>query len=167
MVYVGGLVAAIIVNVFIAATMLFVSKPLDPDSVSMKFKQFLDLYKLKPQVYRLSIGYAMRKHDKENDDPDLKVYKEIEDYGYTEYIAKIRFTSSLQYLKYYLWLLNKNKSEADQKSNEMYRNLLKACENDIDEIRKKAEESIRNAERINNEIKLRLEKSEKKIEEYK
>lgn len=154
--------AIVAVAVFINIVLGFSNKIGTPDAISLTWKRFYDLYNLNPGSYELGLCNIYRKYTEQDESNDIKpMYIIWGDYGHKSYTAIIRLSSLMQYIKYYIWKSSKNRLKFNKDVNEKYQNYLKACNVDIDIIRKRAEEQINKAREETDKIGLRLNKKEK------
>lgn len=113
----------------------------DPsDEVFLSFKDFETYYNLNPNRYIIEYDY----------DGDLKSLVMVEtEYKRPKFKIKFKFFS---FVRFWFWCKHINKYEDDQKM----KKVLEYVQQDIDNIRKKAEKEIREAEKIAKEVGGRL-----------
>ena len=120
----------------------------DPnDEIFLSFREFIDFYKLNPDRYRIEYDY----------DGDLLSVNviNINRYGTPHRLYKIKF-KLFSFIRFYYWSKNNKKLEKQRDNNEKMRGFLEIVQKDINSIRERAENEVREAERVTNEVGGRL-----------
>ena len=120
----------------------------DPNNeIFLSFREFIDFYKLNPDRYRIEYDY----------DGDLSSVNviNINRYGTPHRLYKIKF-KLFSFIRFYYWSKNNKKLEKQRDDNEKMRGFLEIVQKDINSIRERAENEVREAERVTNEVGGRL-----------
>lgn len=134
---------------FIAKTIWFNDNHFsDPNNeIFLSFREFIDFYKLNPDRYRIE-------YDHDGDLSSVNVIN-INRYGTPNRLYKIKF-KLFSFIRFYYWSKNNKKLEKQRDDNEKMRGFLEIVQKDINSIRECAENEVREAERVTNEVGGRL-----------
>ena len=108
----------------------------------IKFKQWLDLYYLNPEEWRLE------------DTPNRYIYRSRRVYG-SGYWAYVHF-SFFDYLRYQLWKRGANRRENDAKRDKRLKDVLELAQSDIERLKVQADWEMEEAKRQTEETKARI-----------
>lgn len=108
----------------------------------IKFEQWLDLYYLNPEEWRLE------------DTPNRYIYRSRKVYG-SGYWAYVHF-SFFDYLRYHLWKRGAERRENNSKRDKRLKDVLELAQSDIERLKVQADREIEEAKRRVEETKTRI-----------
>ena len=123
--------------------------------IFLSFKDFIDFYNLNPDRYKIKYNYDGKLCS-------LNVKEEYDEYDMycrpsvkfrNKYKVKFKLFS---YIRFYYWDKHKQSVKKKYKQNEDMRGMLELVQKDINSVLERAENEVREAERVTNEVGGRL-----------
>ena len=112
-------------------------------TLRIKFKQWLDLYYLNPEKWRLE------------GTPNRYIYVKGGGYDWSGYWAYVHF-SFFDYLRYRLWKIGTKRRENNAKRDKRLKDVLKLAQSDIARLKAQADREMEEAKRRVEETKTRI-----------
>ena len=125
------------------------------NEIFLSFKDFIDFYNLNPDRYKIKYNYDGKLCS-------LNVKEEYDEYDMycrpsvkfrNKYKVKFKLFS---YIRFYYWDKHKQSVKKKYKQNEDMRGMLELVQKDINSVLERAENEVREAERVTNEVGGRL-----------